>query len=40
MTRDESYQPFTIEINKYQETERYKRFNVSYIDTKFISIGD
>ena len=39
-TTDEQYKPFTIEINKYEETERYKRFNVSYIESKFISIGD
>ena len=39
-TMDEQYKPFTIEINKYEETERYKRFNVSYIESKFMSIGD
>lgn len=40
MTREERYHPFSLEINKYEETERYKRFNVSYVETKFVSIGD
>ena len=40
LTREETYQPFTLEINKYEETERYKRLNVSYVETKFVSIGD
>ena len=40
LTKDETYQPFTLEINKYEESERYKRFNVSYVESKFVSIGD
>ena len=40
LTREETYLPFSLEINKYEETERYKRFNISYVESKFVSIGD
>ena len=39
-SKEKLYIPFNITTNQYVETERYKRINVSYIETKFISIRD